>query len=256
MENELIKNTIRVGNSAGVLLPKNWLNSRVKIILETLNVERDVLDILINENLLKDILGVYIVGSYARKEETIESDVDILAITNNTDKRIRNGKYDIMLISKKEVEKQIENNALPLIPMVRESVVIINPELLYEYKKAELTKKNIKFHIETTKSAMKIIENDIEISKELNEKNTSDNIVYSLILRLRTIYLIDCIKQKRNWSKKEFLDLIKKISGSLNAYEGYIRSKNNEKLQKSLPIEEAEKIIDYINKNIEKLEND
>jgi len=256
MENEIIKNTIPLGNSAGVLLPKNWLNSRVKIILEPLNIEKDVLDILINENLLKDTLGVYIVGSYARKEETIESDVDILAITNNSNKRIKKGKYDIILISIKEVEAQLKDNALPLIPMIKESVVIINPELLSEYKKTELTKKNLQWHIDTTKSAMKIIEKDIEISKEIKEKNISDGIVYSLILRLRTLYLINCIKNNKIWSKKEFLNLIKKTSGSLTAYEGYLRSKNNEKSQNKLPIEEAEKLMNYINKNIKELEND
>lgn len=253
---ELIKDTIKLGNSAGVLLPKQWLNSRVKIILEPLNVEKDVLDILINENALKDTIGVYIVGSYARKEETIDSDVDILAITNNIDKKIKKGKYDILMISRNELEKQIENNALPLIPMIKESVVIINPELLYEYNNAELTKRNLKWHIDTTKSAIKVIEKDIEISKELTKRNISDNMAYSLILRLRTIYLIDCIKENRLWRKKEFLDLIVNISGSLKAYEGYLRAKNNKKIQNTLPIAEAERLMNYINKEIKKIEND
>jgi len=44
---ELIKNTIRLGNSAGVLLPKEFLNTQVKIVLQPLNIEKDVLDILL-----------------------------------------------------------------------------------------------------------------------------------------------------------------------------------------------------------------
>jgi len=43
MENELIKSTIRVGNSAGVLLPKEYLNTQVKIVLQPLNIEKDIL---------------------------------------------------------------------------------------------------------------------------------------------------------------------------------------------------------------------
>jgi len=40
---ELIKNTIRVGNSAGVLLPKEFLNTQVKVVLQPLNIEKDVI---------------------------------------------------------------------------------------------------------------------------------------------------------------------------------------------------------------------
>ena len=50
---ELIKNTIRVGNSAGVLLPKEFLNTQVKIVLQPLNIEKDILDILMEEKMLK-----------------------------------------------------------------------------------------------------------------------------------------------------------------------------------------------------------
>jgi len=85
---ELIKTTIRVGNSAGVLLPKKYLNSQVKIILEPLNIEKDVIDILMKENLLTDVMGVYLTGSYAREEQNIESDIDILVITSNINKKI------------------------------------------------------------------------------------------------------------------------------------------------------------------------
>ena len=78
---ELIKTTVKVGNSAGVLLPKKYLNSQVKIILEPLNIEKDVIEILMDEKILDKIMGIYIIGSYAREEQTIESDIDILVIT-------------------------------------------------------------------------------------------------------------------------------------------------------------------------------
>lgn len=251
---EIIKNTIKVGNSAGVLLPKKWLNSRVKVILEPLNIEKDILDILSEEGLLENTLGIYLVGSYARREESIESDVDILAITDNINKKIKKGKYEIMCISEKEIKTQLEKNILPLLAMLKEAKPIINKNLIRRYANSRFNKENLKFHIETTKSAMKVVEKDIEIAKELKEKNTSDQIAYSLILRLRTLYLIRCIRKNKIWKKKEFLELIKRISGSLNAYEGYLRSKNCEKTKNKLPIEEAEKLMNYINDDIEKLE--
>jgi len=251
--NELIRNTIRVGNSAGVLLPKEWLNTEVKIVLQPLNIAKDVIQILLDEDLLKYTMGAYIVGSYARKEQTIDSDTDILIITININKRIKNGKYDILLISKQSLEKELKTNALPLLPMLLESKSIINNSLADSYKKTTLTKENLKWHLETSKSAMKMVEKDIEVSKELKQY-TGDATAYSLILRLRTLYILDSIKNKKMWSKPEFLSIIKKISGSLKSYERYVSAKNKNTLAYKLPIDEAEKLMSYINKKIKDVE--
>ena len=253
MEEAIVKNTIRVGNSAGVLLPKKYLNSRVKIIFEPLNVEKDILEILAEKNLLKEVLGVYLIGSYARKEETIESDVDVLVITQNTGKTIKEGKYDILCISKEELERNLVENILPILPMIKEAKAIINEDLLKEYIKSPLTIKNLKWHIDTTKSAMKVVKEFIN-SYEEKGKNVGDAIAYSLILRLRTLYIIDCLNKGKLWKKEEFLRLVKKISGSLIAYERYIKSKNNNTLEHKLPIEEAKKLMNYINKKIKEIE--
>jgi len=53
-------------------------------------------------------------------------------------------------------------------------------------------------------------------------------------------------------SKRIFLSLIKKISGSLNVYERYLLSKNT--LGYKLKIEEAEKLMKYINAKIREIE--
>ena len=251
---ELIKTAIRVGNSAGVLLPKKYLNSQVKVILIPLNIERDVLDILLKENLLQYIMGVYLIGSYARGEQDIESDIDILVITSNVNKRIVREKYELICISKKELEEQLSKNALPILPMIKEAKTIINKELIKKYINSPLTKKNLEWHIDTTKSALKVIEKDLKISEELKERHTSDGIAYALILRLRTIYIIEGIRKNKIYTKKDFLKLIKDITGSLSAYSGYLRSKANEKIKQDLPIEEAKMLVSYINKGISILE--
>jgi len=250
---EIIKNTIKFGNSAGVLLPKRYLNSTVKITLEPLNIEKDILRILAEEKLLKDVLGVYIVGSYARKEETFESDVDVLVITNNINKKIKTGKYEIICVSKEEVERQLVENIFPLLPMIKEAKTIINDNLIKEHINSPLTKKNIKWHIDTTKSAMRVVKEYIKLAEEM-EGEVSDAASYSLILRLRTLYIIDCLSKNKLWKKEEFLNLIKKISGSLIAYERYIDSKNNNSKKCKLPIEEAKKLMDYINKKVKEIE--
>ena len=246
---EIVKNAIKVGNSAGVLLPRKWLNSQVRIVLEPLNIEKDILEILSEEKILKDIIGVYIVGSYARGEQTIESDVDILAITNKLEIKVKKGKYDIMCVPEKKVEEQLKKNPLPIWPMLKEAKAIINENLIKKYLDILLSEKNLRFHIETTKSAMNFVKEEIKIAKE-TENNVSDASAYSLILRLRTLYIIDCLKKNKMWTKKEFLRLVKKISGSLDAYNRYIISKNKNTMDYKLKVEEAEKLMRYINEKI------
>jgi len=254
MENEIIKNTIKVGNSAGVLLPKEWLNTQVKVILQPLNIKKDVLEILIEENILKNLLGAYITGSYARNEQTIESDVDILAITDSINKKIKKGRYEIIVISRENAEKQLKTNILPLLPMIKEAKVIINDALIKRYLNTSLTEKNLKWYVDTTKSRIKKIKEDINLYKKAGESYMSDNIAYILILRLRSLYILDSMKKGKAWKKTCFLSLVKRISGSLKAYEGYLRSKNNERVRNELPVEEAEKIACYISKEVIKLE--
>lgn len=254
MKNELIKSTIRVGNSAGVLLPKEYLNTQVRIVLQPLNIEKDILDILLERKLLPKILGVYLVGSYARGEQTIDSDVDVLIITDNLNDKIKKGRYDLMLVSKELVNKKMRENIFPLLPMIIEAKPIINKKLLEKYKKTPLTLKNIKWHIDTTKSAMKVIEKSIKVSIELGI-NESDASAYSLILRLRTLYILDNIRKNKLWVKKEFLSLIKKTAGSLIAYEEYLRVKAGDKQMKDiLPIKEAENLLNYNNNKIKDIE--
>lgn len=253
-EQELIKPIVKMGNSACVLLPKAWINgkARIELIKEPLDVKKDLFEIL--TPYLEDIMGVYLVGSYARGEQTDKSDIDVLVITNNTSKRIEKGRYDIILIPKSSVENQLKKNILPLLPMLKEAKLLMNAKLIESHKHTKLTKRNLSFHIETTKSAMKVIEKSIEVSREM-EIDEGDGSAYSLILRLRGIYLVNCLKIDKKWTKKEFLRLIKKISGSLTAYRGYLRAKADEKGRDELSIEEAQKLHDYIVKNIKQQEN-
>ena len=246
---ELIKNTIRVGNSAGVLLPKEFLNTQVKVVLQPLNIEKDVIEILSKEKILPNVLGVYLAGSYARNEQTIESDIDILVITDNLNDKIKNGKYNLMLVSKEIVDEKMKKNIIPLLPMMIEAKSIINKSLLNKYIKTPLNKKNLRWHIETTKSAMNIVKEYIKLAEEMNIK-VGDGYAYSLILRLRTIYIIDCLKSRKVWTKKEFLNLIKNVSGSLTAYERYLESKNKNVKEHKLPVDKAKKLMNYNNKKI------
>jgi len=84
-----IKKTVKAGNSSAVILPRAWLNQEVRvelvkksqetILFDTINIAKKYME-------LKDIIGIYLAGSYARGEESKDSDIDILIISNNIDK--------------------------------------------------------------------------------------------------------------------------------------------------------------------------
>lgn len=147
----------------------------------------------------------------------------------------------------------MEENILPLLPMLKEAKTLINEKLLEKYKATKLTKKNLKARIELTKSALNINRTMIDLDKDW-PSDCSDVAAYSLTLNLRTVYIIKTLKNNKKYNLREFKNLIKKISGSLKAYEGYIRIKDKEKDKENLPVLEAEKIHDYILKKIGEIE--
>lgn len=245
MKQELIRNIVKVGNGAGVVLPKGWYGGKAKVELleEPLEIKKDILEIL--DNYLENVLGIYLVGSYARGQQKEHSDVDVLVITSDINKKINKGKYEILLISKDNVENSLKNNILPILPMLRESKVILNKDLILEYAKTPLNRRNMKWHIETTKSAMNIIKSSISLCKEIGEDCGYD-VIYSLILRLREVYIVDCLIKDKLWGTNEFISLTRKISGSSDVYARYINVKRNKNSKDILSADIAEKIIVYI----------
>lgn len=220
MKQELIKSIVRVGNSAGVILPLSWIRGKAKITLieEPQNIEKELLEIL--TPYLSDIQAIGIAGSYAREEQTEQSDIDCVVITHTKEGKIQKGKYDILCIPQGKIEKIISNNILPLGPMLREVSPIMNQALFETYREITLTKKNLAFHIETTKSAIKMNKESLALAQELNEK-ISDSVIYSLILRMRQLYLVECMHIKKKATLIEFKKSIKMITGSLNIYARY-----------------------------------
>jgi len=70
---ELIRKTVRFGNSAGVILPKKLLGSEVRVIVvkRPLNIKKEVMKLL--DNYLADIIGIYI---------TNENPLEVLAVSS------------------------------------------------------------------------------------------------------------------------------------------------------------------------------
>lgn len=247
---ELIKPIVKVGNSAGVILPKEWLNGEAKVILvrRPENPQEEILEIV--KSYLPSIIGLYLVGSYARKEQNSKSDIDVLAITTDINKKIKKSKYDINLISRDTLDESLKENILPLLPMLIEANPIINADLLNKYINILPTKHNLKWYIETAISALSVIKESLELTKEEN-KIVSENIMYSLVLRLRGVQIVNSLIHNKKATTVGLKSLIKKITGALDAYEVYQSSKMDIKTKKTVPIKEAIALYDYLEKALE-----
>jgi|SRR3989344_1533788 len=251
MESEIIKQTFKLGNSAGVLLPVEWRDRKVVIKLIDRSITQELLEILDEKNLLKNTIGIFLAGSYARGEEEPDSDIDVLIITDNINKHMKMRKYEITFISKNRFEKFF-SESLFLSSLIHESKAILNNDYLQHYKK-KVQSFSIKKDIDDIKSMMRINEQMLALDKELGIK-VFDSTIYSLVLRLRELYLIDCLKNRKNQSKKEFVSLIKKIA-SEECYTAYLRIKNHLKQKQIIPLEEAMSLLKEIKKRLKKLQS-
>lgn len=252
-----IKRTVKAGNSSAVILPRAWLNKQVRveviqktpeiILTETLGILKKHLD-------LDSIIGVYLVGSYARDEQEDSSDIDILVITDEIDKNIiHEGIYNILTISQSLLYQKLDRDLFPIGQMIKEAKPLLNKDYLKKLE-IKITKKNVKWYLDTTQEKIEIIKDYLKNCKTKNRKLIEDRIGYTLILRIRTLEIIRKLMQDKSYSNKEFIKLIEKISNTRNSYERYLVIKNNpDKDNKKLDIEEAQALYNYLKQDLVKI---
>jgi len=251
MKSEVIKQAFRLGNSAGVLLPIEWRNRKVAVKLIDKSITQEIFEMLDNEDLLANTMGVFLAGSYARGEEDEDSDIDILVLTDSINKQVRRGKYEILFISKDRLDKVI-GKSLYVISLINEAKAIVNNSLLERYKSKKWNiqiKRNLKF----IKSLIGLNEKSLEIYKELN-RNVGDGVIYSLVLRLRELYLIECIISGKKQSKREFVNIIREAAGD-ESYQAYLRIKNDLKSKEVIPLEDAQSLLSEIKRRTKNIEH-
>lgn len=246
-----MKRAVKAGNSSAVILPRAWLNKEVRVELIEKTPQKILSDVLgiLNEYLeLNDIIGIYLTGSYARGEETENSDIDILVITKNVDKRtIYNGMYSIFVISSELLRQKLKFDLFPIGQMIKEAKPLLNSAYL-ESIEINICQENAKWYLKTTEEKLKLIKQLIEWANKHNKKYLSDRIVYTLILRIRTMHIIDCLLKKEQYSRKEFVKLIEKIAYGKDSYKKYLRIKNNLEDRNTAKIEEIRSLHEYLKK--------
>lgn len=254
MENEIIKNVGAWGNGAGILLPKEWVGNQVKVTLidRTLKIKREALNIL--EPYLEDILGIYLVGSYARGEQDSKSDIDILAISSKTKKEIKSGKYSISISPIESLKKTALAQPELILPRIREAKVILNSILLKDFEN-KVNRKSFKEFYDDSKRMLKVSEEFTKIDDKEGVFLESHSVIYSLILRLRGLFLIKCLLSEEKYTKKAFEKWILSVLDKEefdNCYETY-RLEKEDKSSKfiKVKIKTAKKLIKLLEGELE-----
>ena len=127
--------------------------------------------------------------------------------------------------------------------IISEAKVIINGDLLSELRKMFKPKiSDFKEYFSGTKSM-------IEINRSIPSE-------YSLILRLRGVFIIKQILQGKKYSRKEFERWIRSNLSDINyplIYGNYERVKHNFKIEKESKIKDLNSLIEFLNHEIKRL---
>lgn len=254
-----IKKAVKSGNSSAVILPKSWLNKDVRIELIRKTPEiilSEVINIAGRHIELEDIIGIYLTGSYARAEESKDSDIDILIITKNIDREmIVEGIYNILIVSKELLKQKLEKDLFPIGQMINEAKPLLNSDYIDSIK-IEVTKANIGWYLSTTEDKLKLIGKIINRLNKNNKRYANDRLAYTLILRIRTLHIIKKLMAKKAYSKTDFIKLITRVSGGKEAYERYLAVKNDLKYKQGISVEEVKRLYEYLKNQLEGIRKD
>jgi len=254
---EITKNVQKWGNSAGILLPREYVGKEAKIVLidRSLEIKKETLKIL--EPYLDEIIGVYLVGSYARGEQTKDSDIDIFAISKKIKKTFNSGIYEIEIIPIEDVIKLLEKFPAAIYPKFTDAKSIINKALLEEIKEIKITKKSMKPYIENCKEIIKTHKKFIKDDKKIGLVLKSYSIIYSAILRLKALYIMKSILNNKKHTNKAFNKYLirnlkineKQLQDLYSIYRAVARDK---KVKAKINISLGESLINLLEEEVKK----
>jgi len=121
------RRAIKVGNSAGVLLPKYLLGAEVRVIVinNPENIKRNILKIL--EPFMEELRGVYILSNEAKN-------IEVLAASFSLSKIIEKGKYKISIVPLSIIQKSIKDKKVFSEKLLK-AKPLFNKALLVDLKK-------------------------------------------------------------------------------------------------------------------------
>lgn len=122
---EFLRKAVKVGNSAGVILPKRLLGSEVKISVVNMpiNIKKEALRL--TEDCLEEVLGIYIIN---------KRPAEVLVISDDIKKVIQEEKIKIIIVPLSQIKKDIKTNFV-LRNKLEKAEAILNKSLLSKLQK-------------------------------------------------------------------------------------------------------------------------
>jgi len=251
VQEQLVKRVVSSGNGGAVWVPRSWMGEDVIVIRPEKpesSIKERILRLLLPH--LGDIIAVFLYGSYARNEQEADSDIDVLVIAKNKFEVKKREKMEIKVIELEKIKQTIEKNPIMYFSILKEAKAIINSSLLDELREIPIDYKNFKWFFETTIDHLKSDKEFIELDKASGEYITSYAAIYSIILRLRGVFLIKCFVENKEYSNKLFKRwLLKQGISNLeykNAYSIYKAIRDDKKIEKKIKISSAESLLNIL----------
>ena len=253
-QKEIYRIATASGNSSHVILPKGWEGHKVLLKKLDIDPKKEIIELL--APYLKDIIGIYLYGSYARKENKENSDIDVIIITDKKIKIKIKKPFDLVQIEKEKVNNFKKINPVLFYSFIFESETIINNSFLEELKKEELKKDFFKEFIEDTNRVISINKELLDLDKTENQNYVDNNLIYSLMLRLRGVYITEMLLKKEKFSNASFFKFLrnKLVYDPSIYYEIYQSVRDDKKTNKQITIEETEKLLNLLDEIVLKLE--
>lgn len=262
VKEQIVKTVVKSGNGGAVWVPKDWLGREVIVILPEkpkLEMKQKVIHLL--EPYLKDIISVGIYGSYARNEQTKDSDVDVLVITKDKNLRLsfKEERIDVVSFPIEKFRKAIEMYPIIYYQIVQEAEPLINAYVLEELKNIKISKENFKEYIKDTREHLQSSRELVELDKIDSAYLKSYSVLYSAILRLRGLFIMKCILKNDKFSNMKFKKWViglglnkQELEDSYNVYR-QLRDNNSAK-NPVIKIDIAEKLLAILEKELKLLE--
>lgn len=246
MENQqqIVRMAKTFGNGAHIFVPKEWVGEQIVIIKpKKKSIKERIIESL--EPYLESIVGAYLYGSHARDEQVEDSDIDLLVITNKKVKIKREG-FEIVCLEEKKISKAIELEPLLIYSVLSEAKPIINSRLLDEFRTKYIPK------LGDFEEYFKDCERIIKINEEFLESAngdflSSEAVIYSLVLRLRGVFIIKSILKGDKYTNKSFKSWIKLPQVDVDSiYDAYRDSKNEKKVKQKIKVTDIQLLLEFL----------